>query len=357
MRLARFSSAVLIAASMAAAGCEFKQRSETTDLSAVLEPTAAIPSLLGTWSTRSSTGPTGAPAVAGDSSCSNFQWTITSQSTTNIAGTFTALCLGNATINGTGTGQINGATVNLNISGNGSMPGLASCPFSVSGTGTMEGDSIRVPYTGSTCLGPLSGTQVIARSLVQPNPAPAPAPEPTPAPAPTPPPPPPPPAPSGDVLSGATIWNSPKALGSWPITTKITSIEMRSSGVRIEFSKRNGAGRWPDMFPPGWDEPLQWTLGMCMYVSGQWHCSAPIQFWNGLDESGGPPSQYGNNWFYDPGRWGPLSRQPAVGETIGFFACAGDCRNTLDGSKSPVKERSDVVLVPMPTNSGASYSF
>ncbi len=289
------------------------------------------------------------PAAAGDQSCSNFAWTVTSQSSTHIVGNFTAVCLGSANIAGAGTGNITGNNVTLTITGNGSMPGLASCPFSITGNGTMEGDVIRVPYTGTTCLGPVSGTQTIARSLVQPTPTPAPAPTPTPTPA--------PPPPSGDVLSGATIWNSPLSLGSWPITSRITVVDMNSTGVHVEFSKQDGAGRWPDMFPPGWDEPLQYTLGMCMYVSGKWHCSAPIQFWHGLERSGGPPQQYGNNWFYDPSRWGPLSRQPAVGETIGFFACAGNCRNNTTGSDSPVKERTDVVLVPMPGAGGARHTF
>ena len=49
--------------------------------------------------------------------------------------------------------------------------------------------------------------------------------------------------------------------------------------------------------------------------------------------------------------------QPAQGETIGFFACAGDCRNNKDGSLSPVHERSNVVLVQMPGNGGAGYTF
>ena len=37
--------------------------------------------------------------------------------------------------------------------------------------------------------------------------------------------------------------------------------------------------------------------------------------------------------------------QPADGETVGIFACAGNCRGT-DGSISLVKERTNVALVP-----------
>jgi hypothetical protein len=49
--------------------------------------------------------------------------------------------------------------------------------------------------------------------------------------------------------------------------------------------------------------------------------------------------------------------QPAQGETIGFFVCAGDCRNNREGSLSPVKERSNVVLVPMPGPGGGTFRF
>ena len=65
-----------------------------------------------------------------------------------------------------------------------------------------------------------------------------------------------------------------------------------SNGVHVEFSKKQGAGRWPDFTPRGWDGPLQYTLGMVLSISGQLYASAPIEFWTGLDAAGGPPSQY-----------------------------------------------------------------
>jgi hypothetical protein len=167
------------------------------------------------------------------------------------------------------------------------------------------------------------------------------------------------PAPNDAInLGQATILNSPRDLANWPATTTITRLDLRASGVHVEFSKKDGPGRWPDFTPPGWDGPLQYTLGMALNINGQWYASAPVEFWHGLDASGGPPSQYALNWFYDPRRWAPMTyHQPAVGEMIGFFVCAGDCRNRTDSSGSPVKERSNVVLVPMPTDSGASYAF
>ena len=197
-------------------------------------------------------------------------------------------------------------------------------------------------------LGPWSGTRAFATSI-------APVADPGTAPAPI------PGGPSANDainLSAATILNSPRDLASWPVTTTITRLDMRASGVHVEFSKKDGAGRWPDFTPAGWDGPLQYTLGMALKIGGQWYASTPIEFWHGLDASGGPPSQYALNWFYDPGRWAPMTyHQPSVGEMIGIFVCAGDCRNRSDSSGSPVRERSNVVLVPMPNDGGASYAF
>ena len=48
--------------------------------------------------------------------------------------------------------------------------------------------------------------------------------------------------------------------------------------------------------------------------------------------------------------------QPAEGEIVGIFVCAGNCRNNTAGDASYVKERSNVVFVPW-TLGGASYSY
>ena len=156
----------------------------------------------------------------------------------------------------------------------------------------------------------------------------------------------------------ATILNNPPNLADWPETTKITRLVIGSNGFHLEFSKRDGPGSWPDITPPGWGGPLQYTLGMARFINGKWYASAPVQFWRGLDASGGAPSDVTKNWFYDAGRWGPLEgSQPGPGTMVGIFVVAGNVRNITDsGSQSPVKERSNVVMIPLPA-SGASFSF
>jgi hypothetical protein len=46
--------------------------------------------------------------------------------------------------------------------------------------------------------------------------------------------------------------------------------------------------------------------------------------------------------------------QPAPGEQVGFLVTAGDARNN---GASVVHERSNVVVLPFPDDSGASYTF
>jgi hypothetical protein len=250
------------------------------------------------------------------------------------------------------TGVMTSATTaDLTVTGTGNVSGQ-NCDFSVSGVATASSDmtSLSYPYTGTTCFGPVHGTETLNKKSSTPPPPP-PDPTPTPTPDPTPPPPPPP----GFDLPQSILLNSPRDMASWPITTRISNIDINAGGIAVDFDKKDGAGRWPDV-PFGDGGSLQYTLGMCLDISGQWYCSSVIEFWYGLERSGGPPSQYALNWFYDPIRWAPMTyHQPAVGETIGLFVCEGDCRNQPAGLSSPLRERSNVVLVAMPSDAGASY--
>lgn len=147
----------------------------------------------------------------------------------------------------------------------------------------------------------------------------------------------------------ASIWDNPQDLGSWAETSQITSVQFTDSAFLVDFDKRNGPGRWPDVgFGAG---ALEYTLGMCVNIQGQWNCSATVQFWSGRDlEASGRPDEIGINWWYDS-RWGALKGyQPAFGETVGIFAAAGNLR---DNGNVITKERTNVVLMPF----GGSYTF
>jgi hypothetical protein len=184
-------------------------------------------------------------------------------------------------------------------------------------------------------------------AFVTPGATPAPAPDPGPG------------VPSGPVgadgfnLAAAVIHSSPNA-AAWPVTASITSLSFRSDGVAVEFTKKSGPGRWPDVVPPGWSGPLQYTLWIAMNLGGTWHTCGPIEYWNGLAANGGDVTvnnQIAVNWTY---YCGPMARQPAPGEQVGFFVTAGDARMK---DAALVHERSNIVVIPFPASAGQTYSF
>lgn len=113
-----------------------------------------IPYLVGTWTSGS--------ISQGGSSCTNFQWTVTAQSGNSLTGQFSATCVNGITATGTVTGTLNGMDVPYQVNATATL-GLVSCPITLSGTGHIEGDTLRIPYDGSTCLGPAHGEEVLHR--------------------------------------------------------------------------------------------------------------------------------------------------------------------------------------------------
>jgi hypothetical protein len=161
-----------LALAAAATGCAGFESSSTP-----IAPTgdAAISSLLGDWSSSS------AATIA--NGCSDFRWRITAQSGNSLTGDFSATCANGISATGVASGQVNGADVPYEVTGTANIGGFASCPFTLNGVAHVESaDAIRIPYHGTTCLGPINGEETLRRPSI-PAPAPAPAPEPEPAPA------------------------------------------------------------------------------------------------------------------------------------------------------------------------------
>ena len=158
----------------------------------------------------------------------------------------------------------------------------------------------------------------------------------------------------------AKVWDSPPDVGTWPVATTLTSIEFTGNAMRVDFDRRDGPNRWPDQIPPGFAGPLQYTLGMCRFVEGGWHCSGVVEFWYGrsIDDTA-PPSRFWREWWYDSARWGPLaSNPPQEGEMIGVFVGAGDLRGRAwtRATCPGICERSNIAFVPF-TGGYAYYGF
>src|SRR4051812_40635735 len=194
------SASVLLLALFASACAGF----ESSSTPVAPSEAAALASLLGTWNSQ--------PVAEIASGCSNFQWKITGQSDSAVSGEFSATCANGIRASGVVSGRVSGSDVPYTVTGTANIANVASCPFSLSGVAhIVSSNEIRIPYSGTTCLGPISGEETVRRPTA---PAPAPAPEPPPAPAREPPPP----------------ASNPYHVGAGPLTAERAEIVVRATG-------------------------------------------------------------------------------------------------------------------------------
>jgi len=133
------------------AGCfEFLQQGKTSPTNYTVD------FLGGTWGSVSS-------ATSVLDTCTNFQWNVTETSGNTGAGTFTATCLQTLQVSGKASGVLAGDTVTWSATATGSSPGFPDCAMSLSGAAVLEVDQIRIPYTGTTCIGAVSGTEILRK--------------------------------------------------------------------------------------------------------------------------------------------------------------------------------------------------
>ena len=121
------------------------------------EPTSTgeVRSYLGTWA-----GPTIAPVAQ---SCGSLQWKVTSQTGGQASGDFSAACADDVSLAGTMTATHGETSIPWAATGT-ATKGTTTCPFSMTGIGTFQGTSnILVNYAGTSCNGPVSGTDTIKR--------------------------------------------------------------------------------------------------------------------------------------------------------------------------------------------------
>jgi len=149
---------VPILAALAGAGCSFNHESKTTSPS-----NAAAQVLGGVWGTTQSFPGLGSGSV--QDACTNFKWQVTDFSGSTGSGTFSATCLNGAlNISGTARGILSGTTVNWTATATATGPGVTTaCAISLAGTAALEGNQIRIPYSGTTCLGPVSGVEFLGK--------------------------------------------------------------------------------------------------------------------------------------------------------------------------------------------------
>ena len=94
-------------------------------------------------------------------SCTNFVWNATEQTSTSAAGSFSATCFNLMQVSGTAQATMSGSTINWSATGVSNGGATGTCAINLSGVATVTATEIQIPYSGSTCLGPVSGTELL----------------------------------------------------------------------------------------------------------------------------------------------------------------------------------------------------
>jgi hypothetical protein len=151
--------AIVVAVALATAGCVgFEHKTTTTGPSAA--GAASINALMGTWASASSGG------IPAPSTCVDFKWNPTELTATSAKGSFSATCAGGLKVAGTASGTLAGSTITWGANGTatGAETGGAACAITLTGTAELGTNSIRIPYSGNTCLGPVSGVEILNKT-------------------------------------------------------------------------------------------------------------------------------------------------------------------------------------------------
>jgi hypothetical protein len=145
-------AALLSVSALAATGCiGFERKSSITGPSAT-----GTNAFMGSWSSGN--------LIPSPSACTDFKWDVTEQTATTAKGNFSATCAGELKLTGTAQGELtSAASLKWSATGNATAPGLTSCAISLTGTAELQLDTIRIPYSGNTCLGTVSGVESIKK--------------------------------------------------------------------------------------------------------------------------------------------------------------------------------------------------
>jgi len=150
----RLISTVLVAAAIAAAGCQKILNDTKTQPSPTL---TSVDGLGGNWASVSS-------ATTLQNVCTDFKWNVSQFANGTASGTFTATCQGSLLVAGTGSATLSGDKINWTMTGNSGAPGSPACAVSLSGAAVWEVNQIRIPYSGTTCQGAVIGTEILRKS-------------------------------------------------------------------------------------------------------------------------------------------------------------------------------------------------
>ena len=159
MRDRRLMTSLVCGVTLLVASCDFVREEQLSPIAP--SQVEITPVLLGTWSIRAATeSGSGLPSAG---SCTELEFTFTEQDGAVASGTFRATCAGGVELTGTASGTYVDGLMTVTASGTASALGV-QCPFTLSGTARVTNDQIEIDYSGTSCLGPASGSEVLART-------------------------------------------------------------------------------------------------------------------------------------------------------------------------------------------------
>ncbi|MFO0624579.1 MAG: NBR1-Ig-like domain-containing protein [Polyangiales bacterium] len=152
-------------------------------------------------------------------------------------------------------------------------------------------------------------------------------------------------------LSDVQIIASPDVRG-FAVTSRLTALGFRPGTFRIDHTRR---GMWPPVTIADDGTTQEATVWVFFHIDGTWYGTGGERLRpNQTEKSLENPSLLATDWFYDRNRWGVLTGYvPSPGELVGFMVVAG---STRADDRTPVRERTNVALVPFPSD-GADTSF
>jgi len=112
-------------------------------------PSAATVALSGSWESIQSV-----PSAT----CSSFTWVVTQESGDTATGDFSAMCFGSIPVTGSAHGTISGDSLTWTAV---AAAAQTSCGVTLSGTARIDQNRLQIPYAGTTCLGDVTGTEVL----------------------------------------------------------------------------------------------------------------------------------------------------------------------------------------------------
>ena len=159
------TTVLALALAVITSACVDVKHETTTPLSpssSPSSPSGQVSSVLNTGAWASTTQKATSSFNPGE--CGNFEWQITTMTTTSATGTFSAVCAGGLALKGSAEGKLEGITANITVSGTGSSPTIPSCTFAISAVAIPQSlDTVKLTYSGNVCGMTTSGTEILKK--------------------------------------------------------------------------------------------------------------------------------------------------------------------------------------------------